>query len=198
MTLLSKTAKILCFMNYRVKVTLLDTRVLIGTFLAFDKLMNLVLGECDEFRTVHVKGVKKGEEKTKVEKRTLGLVLLRGENIIGVEIEGPAPPPSMTKPATKGNAPVKPPAPGNIPIPPGHHAAAGARPPATSTAPPVMRPPGAMMPGMMMPPGMMRPPMMPGMMPPGMMRPPGMVMPPGMQAPPGMQPPPGMQRPPGM
>jgi small nuclear ribonucleoprotein (snRNP)-like protein len=75
------------FVNWRMRVTISDTRVLLGTFLAFDKHMNLVLGDCEEFRKIRVKK----EKEEKEEKRVLGLVLLRGENVISLQAESPPP-----------------------------------------------------------------------------------------------------------
>jgi small nuclear ribonucleoprotein (snRNP)-like protein len=47
-----RTAKMQLYINYRMRVTLTDQRSLVGTLMAYDKHMNLVLGDCEEFRRV--------------------------------------------------------------------------------------------------------------------------------------------------
>jgi small nuclear ribonucleoprotein B and B' len=69
-----------------------DGRAIEGTFLAFDKHLNLVLSEAEEFRATKSKRSKSSsvvEEKT--EKRHLGLVLIRGENVESLAVQGPPP-----------------------------------------------------------------------------------------------------------
>ena len=83
----------LSLINWRVKVTLSDGRNLTGQMLAFDKHMNLVLADCEEFRRLRAKK-KAGETGPAAEqeiKRTLGLVILRGEMVVSLSVEGPPP-----------------------------------------------------------------------------------------------------------
>ena len=80
-----RQSKFLMWINYRIRVTIQDSRVLIGTFLAFDKHMNLVLADTEEYSNIKTKGKNEFKER----KRSLGLVLLRGDNIISISAESP-------------------------------------------------------------------------------------------------------------
>jgi small nuclear ribonucleoprotein B and B' len=80
------------WLNYRMRVTIQDSREMIGRMLAFDKHMNLILADTEEYRRVGKgKGKSKSGEAEKQQKRTLGLVLIRGENIVLLSVEGPPP-----------------------------------------------------------------------------------------------------------
>ncbi len=83
----------LSLINWRLKVTVNDGRAFVGQMLAFDRHMNLVLAECEEFRRVRPKK-KAGETEAgpmQEMKRTLGLVILRGETVVSLTVEGPPP-----------------------------------------------------------------------------------------------------------
>jgi small nuclear ribonucleoprotein B and B' len=98
--------------HYRLKVTLNDSRTLVGQLLAFDKHMNLVIAECEEFRRVKSKKGAKStaaaadeDDEEQEMKRTLGLVILRGETIVTISVEGPPPAVDESKgPQVRSNA----------------------------------------------------------------------------------------------
>jgi small nuclear ribonucleoprotein B and B' len=146
---------LLRYVEHRLRVTLHDGRTILGTFLAFDKHLNLVLSEAEEFRILRKGDSALLEERT--EKRSLGLVLIRGENVISLAVEGP-PPPSITGKTTGGMARGR-----GAPVPGGPPPMGGAAPMGLGAAP--LHGVGA--PGMMPPPP---PPGAMGMPPPGMGR----------------------------
>mmetsp|Transcript_25469 Transcript_25469/g.59650 ORF Transcript_25469/g.59650 Transcript_25469/m.59650 type:complete len:160 (-) Transcript_25469:286-765(-) len=108
-----KGSKLLRYVEHRLRVTLHDGRSIVGTFLAFDKHLNLVLSEAEEFRILRKSGAALLEERT--ERRSLGLVLVRGENVVSLAVEGPPPP---SKPATIVGRGRGMPVPGGQPPPP--------------------------------------------------------------------------------
>src|SRR4051794_21160126 len=79
-------------LNYRLRITMSDSRVMTGQMLAFDKHMNLVLADCEEFRKIKPKKGSGQAGSLREEKRTLGLVILRGETVVSISVDGPPPP----------------------------------------------------------------------------------------------------------
>ncbi|KAK0624740.1 hypothetical protein B0T17DRAFT_616922 [Bombardia bombarda] len=90
--------------NFRMRVTLNDGRQMTGQMLAFDKHMNLVLADTEEFRRIKRKQNKPsaaapgassssstGQTIEQEEKRTLGLTIVRGAHIVSLSVESPPP-----------------------------------------------------------------------------------------------------------
>lgn len=184
------------------RVTIQDSRTLIGTLMAFDKHMNLVLGDCEEFRRIKAKKASGGGTDEREEKRVLGLVLLRGENVVSMQVEAPAPTaakvtggsggPGVGRPAARGIPPPAAAAPRALAGP-----VAGMGPGGAAMAPQVAAQAAPMGYGGMPPRGVPAPGM--GMGVPGAGYPPGMMArgaPPPGSYPPGM-PPRGAPPPPG-
>ncbi|KAI5894660.1 hypothetical protein EV122DRAFT_289320 [Schizophyllum commune] len=172
----SKGGKMLALINWRIKVTINDGRQLVGQMLAFDRHMNLVLAECEEFRRIRPK--KKPGQETQPEqevKRALGLVILRGETVVSLSVESPPPVQEDDKKSA-------------LPVGPGRGMPAGR---GMGMMPPMGAPPFQGAPMNFPPPGMPGPP--PGFAgrPPGF--PPGMPFPPPGFGGPGGPPPPGFQ-----
>jgi small nuclear ribonucleoprotein B and B' len=78
--------KIQNWLNYRVSITLHDGRRLVGQFLAYDRHMNIVISECEEYRKIKDKA---GSGEEREVKRMLGLLLLRGESVNSLTPEAP-------------------------------------------------------------------------------------------------------------
>jgi len=201
--------------NYRMRVTLNDGRQLTGTLMAFDKHMNIVLADTEEFRRIKrrpTKSAPNAAPTTSEEKRTLGLIILRGVTIVSLSVEGPPPAdPSArlgagtTSGAPTGGSGVAATGPGTaratgrgLPLlgmgtpggSMGNLAPLGAPPMAGLAGPmrgmgglPGGLPPGGIIPGMGLPPGLMG-----GPPPPGFPTPPGFLPPGGGR---GFPPPPG-------
>ncbi|PLN83021.1 hypothetical protein BDW42DRAFT_165650 [Aspergillus taichungensis] len=92
----NKQGKMQNLINYRMRVTLNDGRQMTGQMLAFDKHMNLVLADTEEFRRVKRKSKPTaGPSNTPLveaeEKRTLGLTIVRGTHVVSCSVDGPPP-----------------------------------------------------------------------------------------------------------
>lgn len=77
--------------GYRLRVITQDGRVYIGELMAFDKHMNVVLKNCVEERVprTQVDKLRKNltDQAVKIDKRVLGLTILRGEQILSTVVE---------------------------------------------------------------------------------------------------------------
>ena len=81
---MSQKSKFWQWIDHRVRVAIADQRMLVGTFIAFDKHLNIVLADTEEFRIL--KALKPSDPEREI-KRSLGLIVLRGDNIISISAE---------------------------------------------------------------------------------------------------------------
>ncbi|EGV65389.1 Small nuclear ribonucleoprotein-associated protein B [Yamadazyma tenuis] len=89
---ITKKTKMSELLHYRLKVSSIDGRSFIGNLLAFDKHMNLVLSDCEEVRIPKksLQDLKKGVATEPRELKTnLGLIILRGDQIVNLTIQSP-------------------------------------------------------------------------------------------------------------
>ena len=86
------------FINHKVKVVLRDHRYFVGQMLAFDSHSNIVIKDCEEFR----KNKKRKSGEPLETKRNLGLMLLRGDSVMRIDVIGP-PPAILPKPPGLSN-----------------------------------------------------------------------------------------------
>merc|ERR1712224_1044597 len=97
----AKRTKLTSYINYRMRLDLRDGRQLVGRFMAFDRHLNIVLGDCEEFREFVNKRARQHEIS-----RVLGLTIVRGEVLVSLFIEGPPPSDTVrTKPQTASPGP---------------------------------------------------------------------------------------------
>ena len=161
MVAVNRQSKMLAFINARVRVTIVDGRHIVGRFLAFDRHMNLVLADAEEFRRLKKKKTSdtthnfdnNGEDV----RRVLGFVLLRGEEVVSLAVEGPPVRVKKIKPQAADGG-------GGIPLgagvarPAGRGAPMPGMMPSSGAAAAVgQQPAGGPPPGMMMPPPGFRP-----------------------------------------
>jgi Small nuclear ribonucleoprotein (snRNP) homolog len=91
-TEINKKTKMSDLINFRLKISTIDNRNFIGTLLAFDRHLNLVLSDTEESRITKksYQALKNNSGTTPTfDKRSLGLIILRGDQIVSLSIESP-------------------------------------------------------------------------------------------------------------
>lgn len=92
----NRQGKMQNLINYRMRVTLVDGRQMVGQMLAFDKHMNLVIADTEEFRRTKRKAMKgapgsSGPAVETEERRQIGLTIIRGAHVVSLSVDGPPP-----------------------------------------------------------------------------------------------------------
>lgn len=85
---ITKKTKLSELIHYRLKVSTIDNKSFIGNLLAFDKHMNLVLSDTEEVRLPKktLQNIKAGKDIKEI-KTNLGLIILRGDQIVNLTIQ---------------------------------------------------------------------------------------------------------------
>ncbi|CAK7900559.1 hypothetical protein CAAN1_05S06876 [[Candida] anglica] len=95
MATITKKTKMSDLIHYRLRITTIDNRGFVGQLLAFDNHLNLVLSDTEEFRITKksYQELKKTNNSDSIveEKRALGLIILRGEQVVTFSVESPPP-----------------------------------------------------------------------------------------------------------
>eukprot|EP00754_Rhynchopus_humris_P010869 Rhum_TRINITY_DN14180_c12_g2::Rhum_TRINITY_DN14180_c12_g2_i1::g.72660::m.72660/K11086/SNRPB, SMB; small nuclear ribonucleoprotein B and B' len=119
-------SKLFACVGKRIKCTIQDGRILHGTFLSYDRCLNLVIADAVELRPLDKKKAvahdQANDSKSQYDERTLGLLLLRGDSVTAITVTGPAAVTAAPAPAAAAAAtapPPPPPARYGAPLPPG-------------------------------------------------------------------------------
>lgn len=103
MNAIGKKTKFSDLINYRLRILLIDGRTYVGTLLAFDQYLNVVLSDAEDVRIPKkvMNELRRNNNNNnsnnninstattvkKEERRSLGLIILRGEQIVSMAIE---------------------------------------------------------------------------------------------------------------
>ncbi|QIX00433.1 hypothetical protein AMS68_005950 [Peltaster fructicola] len=102
-----KQLKMVNFVNHRMRVEMKDGRQITGQMLGFDRHMNVVLVDAEELRKTRRKVKGQGEKFLESEeKRTLGMLIVRGAEIVGCTADGPPPADPSARLGSEKQAPV--------------------------------------------------------------------------------------------